>query len=63
MIGAVNPYWGLLHCVHTLTVLLLAERGQAIEPMGRDAAGVTSIGTLALFYTHSQCSYNHLKGP
>ena len=54
MVGAVDPYWGSLHCVRTLTVSLLAEMHKSVlatEPEGGGCtAELTSIGTLLNFF-------------
>ena len=74
MVGAMDPYCGSLHCVHTLIVPLLTQiykwvlvTEQAREGEGgQGAAEVTSIGALLIFfiiiifYAHSQY---HLKLP
>ena len=45
MVGVMDPYWGSLHCVCTLTWYWSRNRGD------KGAAEVTSIGAISIFST------------
>ena len=59
MVGAMDPYWGSLHCVRTLIVPFLTQTYKWVlvtEQGVQVAAEVTSIGALLIcFYTRSRC--------
>ena len=53
MVGAMDPYWGSLHRVLTLIVLLLTQLYKWVlvaERGWQGAADVTSIGALLIFF-------------
>jgi len=72
MVGAMDPYWGSLHCVRILIVSLVAQMYKWVLVTGQGwqgAAEVTSITALLIFFFLTlvpnalEPSKTPLKGP